>query len=54
MVTVATRVRTDTEAEVLVVTVVVVGPESDFEFHVMGVSARFGRMLKLGLFILPP
>lgn len=41
-------------AEVLVETVVVVGPESDFEFHVMGVFSWFGRMLKFALFRLPP
>ena len=41
-------------AEVLVETVVVVGPESDFEFHVMGVSAWFGRILKFALFKLRP
>ena len=35
-------------------TVVVVGPESDFEFHVMGVSAWFGRMLKFALSKLRP
>ena len=35
----ATLVITNVGAEVLVETVVVVGPESDFEFHVMGVSA---------------
>ena len=50
----ATLVMNNAEAEVLVETVVVVGPESDFEFHVMGVSAWFGRMLKFGLFRLPP
>ena len=50
----ATLVMTNAGAEVLVETVVVVGPESDFEFHVMGVLAWFGRMLKFGLFRLPP
>ena len=30
------------------------GPESDLEFHVMGVLAWFGRILKFGLFRLPP
>ena len=50
----AIRVMVNAGAEVLVETVVVVGPESDFEFHVMGVSAWFGRMLKLALFRLPP
>ena len=46
----ATLVMVNAGAEVLVETVVVVGPESDFEFHVMGVSALFSRMLKFGLF----
>ena len=46
----ATLVMVNAGAEVLVETVVVVGPESDLEFHVMGVSALFGRMLKFGLF----
>ena len=50
----ATLVMTNAGVEVLVETVVVVGPESDIEFHVMGVSAWFGRMLKFGLFRLPP
>ena len=50
----ATLVRTNAEAGVLIETVVVVGPESEFEFHVMGELARFGRMLKFGLFRLPP
>ena len=35
----ATLVMTNAGVEVLVETVVVVGPESDFEFHVMGESA---------------
>ena len=56
MVAVATLVRTDAgeEEEVRKETVVVVGPESDLEFHVMGEFALFGRMLKFGLFRLPP
>ena len=51
---VATLVRMTAEVEVPIETVVVVGPESDFESHVMGEFALLGRMLKLGLLRLPP
>ena len=50
----ATLVRTKAGADTLVETVVVVGPEPDFEFHVMGELSIGGTRLKFGLFRLPP
>ena len=55
MVVLEILVRTEAGAETLVVeTVEVVGPESEFEFHVMGELSIGGTRLKFGLFRLPP
>ena len=51
----AMLVRTEAGAEILVAeTVEVVGPESEFEFHVMGELSITDTRLKFGLFRLPP
>lgn len=42
------------DADILLDSVDVVGPESESEFHVVGEFSTFGSMLKFGLFRLPP